>query len=89
MGICLLSFEDMLIELLLQPLIGKIDTELLKAVFLKALKTVDVQNTYGVFPLLSFACSTLYLRRGEHLPVMACYTTAKPVCIYSQICYGS
>ena len=33
-----------LVELLLQPLIGIVDAQLLKAVLLEALKPVDVQN---------------------------------------------
>ena len=40
----LLPFKDMLVELLLQTLIGQIDTQLLKAVLLEALKPIDVQN---------------------------------------------
>ena len=40
----LLPFEDMLVELLLQALIGQIDTQLLKAVLFEALKAVDVQD---------------------------------------------
>lgn len=43
----LLSLEDMLVELLLQPLIGQVDTQLLKAVLLEALKAVDVQDANG------------------------------------------
>lgn len=43
----LLTLEDMLVELLLQPLIGQVDAELLKAVLLEALKAVDVQNANG------------------------------------------
>ena len=34
----------MLVELLLQALVGQIDTQLLKAVLLEALKAVDVQD---------------------------------------------
>ena len=43
----LLSLEDMLVELLLQPLIGQVDTQLLKAVLLEALEAVDVQDANG------------------------------------------
>lgn len=45
----------MLVEVLLQLLIGQVDTELLKVVLLEALKPVDVQHTHkcgrsGVLP---------------------------------------
>lgn len=40
----LFTLEDMLVELLLQSLIGQVDTELLKTVFLEAFKAIDVQN---------------------------------------------
>lgn len=38
----LLHFKDMLIEVLLQLLIGKVDAELLKVILFEALKAVDV-----------------------------------------------
>ena len=42
----LLHFEDMLIEVLLQLLIGQVDAELLKVVLLEALKPIDVKHTH-------------------------------------------
>jgi hypothetical protein len=41
----LLALEDMLVELLLQSLVGQVDTQLLKAVLLERLKPVDIQDT--------------------------------------------
>ena len=38
----LLSLEDVLVELLLQPLIGQVDAQLLKAVLLEALEAINV-----------------------------------------------
>ena len=52
----LFALEDMLVELLLQPFVGQVDAELLEAVLLEALETVDVQDAYGVLALLSLAC---------------------------------
>ena len=46
-GLHLLPLEDMLVELLLQALIGQVDAQLLKAVLLEALKPVDVQDANG------------------------------------------
>ena len=43
----------MLVELLLQALIGQVDAQLLKAVLLEALKPVDVQDANGAFRPLS------------------------------------
>ena len=43
-GADLLALEDVLVELLLQALIGQVDAQLLKAVELEALKAVDVQD---------------------------------------------
>ena len=40
----LLHLEDMLVEVLLQPLVGQVDAELLEVVFLEALKAIDVQH---------------------------------------------
>ena len=37
----------MLVELLLQPFIGQVDAQLLKAVLLEALKAIDVQDANG------------------------------------------
>ena len=41
-----------LVELLLQSLIGIVDAQLLKAVFLEALKAIDIQDAQGGFCLL-------------------------------------
>lgn len=40
----LLKFEDMLVEVVLQVLIGVVDAELLKAVLVEILESKDVQN---------------------------------------------
>ena len=53
----LLPLEHVLVELLLQPLIGQVDTQLLKAVLLEALKTVDVQDANGALRALPRTCS--------------------------------
>ena len=37
--------KDLVIEILLQLFIGKVDTKLLKAIVFKVLKAKDVQNT--------------------------------------------
>lgn len=37
----------MLVELLLQALVGQIDAQLLEAVLLEALKAIDVQDANG------------------------------------------
>lgn len=44
----LLKFEDMLIEVILQMLIGIVDAELLKTVAAKVFKTKDIQHPNGV-----------------------------------------
>ena len=49
----LFSFENMLVELLLQPLVGKVDTELLKAVVLEALKAIYVQDANSALRTLA------------------------------------
>lgn len=43
----LLQCEDMLVEVVLQLLVGIVDAELLKAVALKVLKAKDVEDPYG------------------------------------------
>ncbi len=43
----------MLIELLLQALIGQVDAQLLEAVLLEALKAVDIQDADGVLATLA------------------------------------
>ncbi len=53
----LLSLEDMLVELLLQPLIGQVDAQLLKAVLLEALKAVDIQYANGTLRALTRTCN--------------------------------
>lgn len=45
MGEYLLHLEDMLVEVLLQLLIGQVDAELLKVILLEALKAINVQHT--------------------------------------------
>ena len=40
----LFHLEDVLVEVLLQLLVGQVDAELLKVVFLEALKAVNVQH---------------------------------------------
>lgn len=49
----LFAFEDMLVELLLQPLVGKVNTQLLEAVLLEAFKAIDIQDADGVLTLLT------------------------------------
>lgn len=43
----LLQFEDVLVEVVLQPLVGKVDAELLEAVVLVILEAEDVQHSNG------------------------------------------
>ena len=52
----LLSLEDVLVELLLQALIGQVDAQLLKAVLLEALKAIDVQYANGTLRALTRTC---------------------------------
>ena len=52
----LLPLKHVLVELLLQPLIGQVDTQLLKAVLLEALKAVDVQDANGALRALPRTC---------------------------------
>ena len=53
----LFPLEDVLVELLLQALIGQVDAQLLKAVLLEALKAVDIQDADGVLATLAtWAC---------------------------------
>jgi hypothetical protein len=40
----LLALEDVLVELLLQALVGQVDAQLLEAVLLEGLEAVDVQD---------------------------------------------
>ena len=54
----LLSLEDVLVELLLQALIGQVDAQLLKAVLLEALKAIDVQYANGTLRALTRTCSS-------------------------------
>ena len=42
----LLKRENVLVEVLLQLLVGKVDVELLKAIHFKILKAKDVQDSY-------------------------------------------
>ncbi len=53
----LLSLEDVLVELLLQALIGQVDAQLLKAVLLEALKAVDIQYANGALRALTRTCN--------------------------------
>ena len=48
----------MLIELLLKALVGQVDAQLLEAVFLEALKPVDVQDADAALRLCSLPCSS-------------------------------
>lgn len=43
---CLLHLEDVLVEVLLQLLIGQVDAKLLKVVLLEALEAIDVQHAH-------------------------------------------
>lgn len=43
----LLKFKDVLIEVVLEPLVGEVDAELLKAVVFVVLKAKDVQHSDG------------------------------------------
>ena len=49
----LLELEDVLIEVVMQPLVSVVDAELLKAVVAKVFKTEDVQHTDGVAMVLT------------------------------------
>lgn len=42
----LLQFEDVLVEVVLQPLVGEVDAELFEAVVLVVLEAEDVQDSY-------------------------------------------
>lgn len=42
----LLQFEDVLVEIVLKPFVGEVDTELFKTVVLIILKAKDVQHSY-------------------------------------------
>ena len=53
----LLALEDVLVELLLEALIGQIDAQLLEAVLLEALKAIDVQDANAAVGLRPLACS--------------------------------
>ena len=54
----LLPLEDVLVELLLQALIGQVDTQLLKAVLLETLKAIYIQNSNRVLATLApWACN--------------------------------
>ena len=53
----LFALEDMLVELLLETLIGQVDAQLLKAVLLEALKAVDVQDANAAVGLRPLACN--------------------------------
>ena len=48
--------RGLLVELLLQPLIGVVDAQLLKAVLLKALKAIDIQDAEGQLALALALC---------------------------------
>lgn len=50
-------FEDVLVEMLLQALVGEVDAQLLEAVLLEALEPVDVQNPYRALHLRLAACA--------------------------------
>ena len=52
----LLSLEDVLVELLLQPLIGQVDAQLLKAVLLEALEAINIQYANGALGTLTRTC---------------------------------
>ena len=53
----LLALEDVLVELLLQALVGQVDAQLLEGVLLEALKAVDVQNADHPVAALPRACT--------------------------------
>ena len=48
--------EDMLVEILLQALVGEVDAQLLEAVLLERLEPVDVQDPNRALSLCSPAC---------------------------------
>jgi len=52
----LLHLEYMLIKMLLELLIGQIDTELLKTVEFEAFKAIDIEDTNGFKPLIVGFC---------------------------------
>lgn len=52
----LLALKDVLVELLLQALVGQVDAQLLEGVLLEALKTVDVQDAYDPVAALPRSC---------------------------------
>lgn len=43
----LFQFEDVLVEVVLEPFVGEVNAELFKAVVLIILKAKDVQDSYG------------------------------------------
>ena len=53
----LLALEDMLVELLLQPFIGEVDAQLLKAVLLEAFEAIDVQDADAAMSLRPLTCT--------------------------------
>ena len=55
----LLALEDMLIELLLQALVGQVDAQLFEAVLLEGLKAVDVQDADRAVGALGRAYGTM------------------------------
>ncbi len=61
----LLPFEQMLVELLLQALIGQVDTQLLEAVLLEALKAIDVQDANGTIRALPRTCKVCNAASAE------------------------
>ena len=62
----LLALEDVLIELLLQALIGQVDAQLLKAVLLEGLEAINVQNTDGAVRSPPSACRSTW-QQCQHL----------------------
>ncbi len=57
----LFQLEDVLVEILLQLLVGIVDAELLKRVLLEDLKPKDIQHSNGV-PLKATAGTYIYVR---------------------------
>lgn len=67
----LLLFKDVMVEVLLQLLIGQVNAELLKVVGRKLLKAVDVQHAYA-------GCTVLVLSDSS---IDAKYQPVKHLCI--------
>ena len=79
-GSYLLALEDVLVELLLQALIGQVDAQLLKAVLLEGLEAIDIQNADGAVRSPPSACRPVW-QQCQHLAWVLLKLFAWPQCI--------